>query len=203
LGEFVSDTNTQEQTGTQVSELDMLKKRADVMGVKYSNNIGLEALRARVEAKMNGEPDPTPTDQPNPFEDGNELASDVPETKMQIRARLQKEALKLVRCRIANLDPKKKDLKGEIITVGNEFIGTIKKYVPFGEITDNGWHVPQIIYDELNSRRFLNIRVTKKNGREHIEQNMSKEFALEVLDQLTPQELARLAAAQAAGGNVD
>ena len=111
----------------------------------------------------------------------------------------------LVRVRITNLDPKKKDLPGEIITVANQYIGTVRKYVPFGEVTDNGYHVPQCIFKVLDSRRFLNIRTIRdaKSGRIRVETNYAKEFALEVLPQLTNEELNQLAANQAAGRNVD
>ncbi len=187
------------------SELEMLKKRATLMGLKFSNNIGLESLKARVEAKIAGEPDPQEnTSEVNALDEANEDTSvgDRPETKQEIRARLQRDCLKLVRLRITNLDPKKKDLPGEIFTVANEYLGTIRKYIPYGEVTDNGYHVPQIIYDEMKARKFLNIRTNRKGGQIHVEQNWAQEFALEVLPNLTEQELARLAASQAAAGGL-
>lgn len=196
----MSDTETMQAP----SELEVLKSRAKMMGISFSGNIGLETLRAKVNAKAAGEPDPTvDADEPNALATDSGDAAPKNETRQQIRERLQRDCLKLVRIRIQNLDPKKKDLPGEILTIANEFIGTVKKYIPYGEASDNGYHVPQIIFDELQSRRFLNIRVTKKNGREHVEQNWAKEFAIEVLPQLTQQELATLAASQAAAGGMD
>jgi hypothetical protein len=184
------------------SELDMLKQRARLMGINFSNNIGVDALRAKVTAKQNNEPDPTNSDgEINPLAAGTDDAP-KPETRAQLRQRLHDEAMVLVRCRITNLDPKKKDLPGEIFTIANDFIGTVRKYVPYGEVTENGYHLPKIIYDELRDRQFLNIKVTKRNGREHVEQIMAREFSLEVLPQLTQQELAQLAAAQAAAGSI-
>lgn len=202
-----TDTDTAGDNGDTAplpDELAMLKQRAKLMGITFSGNIGLEALRAKVNARATGEPDPVDTDtsnEANPFDEVSQV-SPAEETRAQIRARLQKECLQLVRLRITNLDPKKKDLPGEIITIGNEFIGNIKKFVPYGEVTDNGYHVPKIIYDELKGRKFLNIRVTKKNGREHVEQNWAQEFSLDVLPQLTEHEIARLAATQAAAGGL-
>lgn len=180
------------------SELQILKQRADMLGVSYSNNIGLETLRKKVTDAMEGNKEPEQAKQVNP------LGADIPEveTPMQLRARLMAEQLKLVRLRITNLDPKKKDLPGEILTVANEYIGTVRKYVPFGEQTDNGYHVPYCIYTLLESRRFQHIRVTKKNGREHVETTWAKEFSLEILPPLTEAELAKLAASQAAAGGL-
>jgi len=40
------------------TELQMLKQRATVMGITYSNNIGVEALRAKINAKLNDEEEP-------------------------------------------------------------------------------------------------------------------------------------------------
>lgn len=181
------------------SELQVLKQRADMLGVPYSNNIGVETLRQRVADAMEGK-----KAEPEQVKSANPLGADIPEveTPMQLRARLMAEQLKLVRLRITNMDPKKKDLPGEILTVANEYIGTVRKYIPYGEQTDNGYHVPYCLYTLLESRRFQHIRVTKKNGREHVETSWAKEFSLEILPQLTPDELAKLAASQAAAGGL-
>lgn len=199
----------EQDTQGQPSELDMLKERAKLMGITHSGNIGVETLRAKINAKLEGKEDPTePTaqvaDQPNGLAALSDGESEIPqnETLEQMRERLNKDCLKLVRLRITNLDPKKKDLPGEIITVGNEIIGTVSKYIPFGEATDNGYHVPHIIYEELKSRQFLNIRTSKKAGQIKVDHGWAREFALDVLPPLTEQELAGLAAAQAAGNNI-
>lgn len=179
------------------SELQVLKLRADQLGVPYSNNIGVETLRQRVADAMEGK-------KPEQTKSANPLGEDIPEveTPMQLRARLMAEQLKLVRLRITNMDPKKKDLPGEILTVANEYIGTVRKYIPYGEQTDNGYHVPYCLYTLMESRRFQHIRITKKNGREFVETSWAKEFSLEILPQLTPDELARLAASQSAAGGL-
>lgn len=72
----------------------------------------------------------------------------------------------------------------------------MKKYIPFGEATEEGYHVPFCIYQILKAREFLNIRIKKVNGRPVVETGMVREFALEVLDPLTPKELAQLRANQ-------
>lgn len=134
----------------------------------------------------------------------NPLAGDVagqkPMAKMSERERMRREALKLVRVRIQNLDPKKKDLHGEIFTVGNRFVGTVKKFIPYGEATDDGYHIPNILFEALKERKFLHIRTFKdrQTKQDRVETSWQREFALEVLPQLTPDELAKLAAAQMA-----
>jgi hypothetical protein len=197
-----------QNTAPAKTELEVLKDRARVMGITFSPNIGVEALRARIEAKMNGE-DEKSQEQEAPQQAQNEInplgetPTDRPLTMSELRKKIIAEQTRLVRIRITNMDPKKKDLPGEIITVANEFMGTIKKYVPYGEATENGYHVPYCIYDFLKERRFLDIRTKRdKKGQIQTTANYVREFAIEVLDPLTPEELARLANQQAASGSV-
>lgn len=194
-----SDEDTVELPG--VDELTILKQRARMMGIEFSNNIGLETLRERVRAKMEA------IDKiENPVVEVPTSIPAIGETEvrtkpMTIREQLRRDELKLVRVRITNLDPKKKDLSGEIFTVANEYLGTVTKFIPFGELTDEGYHIPHCIYTQLEAKRFLNIRVRKSaDGRDKIEQGWVREYALEVLPQLTKAEIAKLAMAQQAAG---
>lgn len=195
------DTN---EENIQEDELAMLKKRAKVMGVQFSNNVGLDTLRQRIEDHLENEANASKASTaaaPNPLDEGQVPAVQV----MTLRQYMQKEQMRLVRVRITNLDPKKKDLPGEIFTVANEYLGTVRKYVPFGEVTEDGYHVPYCIYTMMEARQFLNIRTykdRKNNGQIVVEQSWSREFALEILDPLTPQELAALATTQAAAGGL-
>jgi hypothetical protein len=207
-------TGENETPATPPNEKQILMQRAKLMGITFSNNISVEALREKINAKIAGET--PPADEPEaPSQDGdtttdlNPLAGDEagkkPARKKSQREELTEQCMKLIRCRIQNLDPRKKDLPGEIFTIGNEIIGTVRKYVPYGEVTDGGYHLPWIIYQELDNRRFLNIRSIKdrRTGELRVETSWSKEFALEVLPQLTEDELKRLANAQAAAGSID
>ena len=191
------------------SELDMLKARATMMGVEFSNNIGIDTLRARVNAAMEGSEAPKEVskakdDAPEVNALTGEAADVDPDAGLTTRQILQRDQMKLVRVRITNLDPKKKDLQGEVITVANEFLGTVRKFVPFGEVTDEGYHIPYCIYNMLSERVFLHIRTfkDKRTGQIQIEQKEVREFALEVLPPLTPKELAALATAQHAAGGL-
>ncbi|MFA7188459.1 MAG: hypothetical protein WC117_00055 [Sphaerochaetaceae bacterium] len=189
------------------SEIDVLKDRARMMGVPFSNNIGVEALRQRIADKLAN----TATEKESGLGEvaqANALTGEEPtvqEKKLTIRQYMVKEQTKLVRLRITNLDPKKASLPGEIFTVANEYLGTIRKFVPFGEVTDGGYHVPYCIYKMMDARKFLHIRTykdRKNNNQIKVETSWAKEFALEVLPPLTKAELATLAATQAAAGGL-
>lgn len=195
----LENQNTGENTEvTEQDERQALMARARIMGIEFSNNIGTDTLRERINAKMEGTTAPTEEAQPNPL-----AGSAAPVKKRTLRQIQHDEQMKLVRLRIQNLDPKKKDLPGEIFTVANEYLGTVKKFVPYGEVTEEGYHVPYCIYRMLDSRKFLNIRTVKdrRTGIERVESTWAKEFALEVLPQLTATEIAELANAQKAAGS--
>lgn len=191
-------TNPGDETQQQLDERALLMQRARMMGLNISNNIGLDTLKQRIQDHLDG----NTTKKETPLLKDPAI-KDTGKNK-SLRQHLMEDAMKLVRIRITNLDPKKKDLQGEIITVANEYIGTVKKFVPFGEVTDNGYHVPNVIYKALKRRKFLNIRTRKgPNGQIHVEQNWAQEFAIEVLPPLTAEELQQLATAQLAAGTLN
>ncbi len=192
----------------QPNELDILKQRARLMGLTFSNNIGLESLKEKINAHTEKE---TPASEDESKDDGNEVVVEelveqkapAKQKKQSLRKHLMEKSMKLIRLRITNLDPKKKDLPGEFLTVANEYIGTVTKYIPFGTATDDGYHVPYCIYKFMKSKKFLSIRSYTVKGQIQIEQRWANEFALEVLEPLTPDQLKKLAAAQLAAGNQD
>lgn len=188
---------TQEDRAKQ--ELNILKDRARLMGIDFSNNIGLDALREKIQAKQEGTTEQE-TEEVNALDP---VATTPKQKKQTLRSMLQEREMALVRLRITNLDPKKKDLKGEILTVANEYIGNIRKMVPYGEATENGFHVPYCLYKMMKRRQFQQIRTFKKNGQIRVEHSMVREFALEVLPQLTAQEIRQLAASQSAAGGLE
>ena len=197
-----------EEQAQQPSELDMLKSRAKLMGITFSNNIGLDALKTKIEEHKQASEVKTQTQataQTNEQQPEAQTENQKNKAKtISLRTHLQKEKMKLVRLRITNLDPKKKDLPGEILTIGNEYLGTVRKFVPFGEATDNGYHVPYCLYEMLRDRKFLSIKTRKgPKGQTIVEQQMVREFALEILPPLTEAELARLSSAQLSSGGVE
>ena len=203
------------------TELDLLKQRATLMGITFSNNIGEETLRQRIADKQ-AELDAAASGAENTGEEGDTVQQEqgevnaleagtslkeeaTTERPLTLREKIRLEQMRLVRVRITCLDPKKKDLPGEILTVANEYLGTVRKFIPFGEVTDDGYHIPYCLYKMLDARKFLNIRTFKdrRTGTVRVESGYVKEFALEVLDPLTPAELAKLATAQKAAGSVE
>src|SRR5690606_3224005 len=173
-------------------ELTLLKRQARAMGIPFSNNIGVETLRAKIKAVMEGE-----VEKEKALENQAAKApQNGPAKKLSLREKLRRENLALVRVRVTNLDPKERDLPGEIFTVANEYVGTVRKYVHFNV----PWHVPKCIYKMMRNAKFLNIRVYKQAGREIVETSWAPKYSTEVRPQLTKEELQKLAVAQRSKG---
>lgn len=208
---ITDQTQENGDTGEQTpDEMTMLKQRAKMMGIEFSNNIGIETLRQKITAKMAGEADSLPkTDTLDSVTNTDTPLLTDPESPVEkketLRQRLVRENMRLIRLRITNMDPKKKDLPGEIFTVANQYLGTVKKFIPYGEVTEDGYHVPYCLYKMMRARKFLNIRTfkdRKNNNQIKVEQNWVPEFALEILPSLTREEISRLGAAQSAAGGL-
>ena len=179
--------NQNEDVLEMPDELTSLKQRADLLGISYHPSIGLEKLRDKVNAALSSQEETKP----------EEVSQDpVAETMDQKRRRLRDEAAKLVRIRVTCMNPNKKEWEGEIFTVSNNAVGTVKRYVPYN--AEDGWHVEQILLNQLRERQ-CQIFVTDKDSRGNKirKGKLIREFAIELLDPLTDKELAELAQRQA------
>lgn len=179
----------------------MLRSRLKTMGKNPSPNASVETLRQQLNDAMEGKSDEgakaTPDKVPG--------AEPAPTKQLSLHEHLRKKAHKLRRVRITCHNPAKRDIPGEFITVGNNYMGVIKRFVPFGEQTDGGWHIEQAIYDVLKNRQYVDIRTKtdKRTGQIHVTTRLASEFGIEDLPDLTPQELKQLATAQIAAGTSD
>ena len=173
------------------TELENLKSRAEKLGVKFHPSISAEKLREKIKAAQS-EGEGGVGEQPE-VKSATGTNEESPAAK---KLRMKREALKLVRVRITCMNPAKKEWEGEIITVANNAVGTVKRYVPFN--TEDGWHVEHILLEQLRERQ-CQIFVTEKDSRGNKVRKgkLIREFAIEMLDPLTEEELAELAQRQA------
>ena len=180
----------------------ILMERARKIGLTFSNNISTEKLETMVNNKLEGIDESAEETMLNPLAGDTSETGPVSSKPISIRQKLHNEQMRLVRLRITCMDPKKKDLYGEVFTVANEYLGTVRKFIPFGEATDGGFHVPYCLYRMLDARRFLNVRTIrdKRTGTTRVETSWVKEFSLDILPPLTPQEIQDLKTSQLAAG---
>lgn len=192
----MSDSQDNETQVTAQDELAALKARADMMGVSYHPSIGLEKLRDKVNAAIEGKP------AEEPKADAPVVAAAGGETEGQRISRLKKEASKLVRIRVTCMNPAKKEWEGEIFSIGNAVVGSFTKYVPFN--TEDGWHVPHMMYQMIMDRQCQVFHtVTDSRGNKTRRGKLIKEFSVEVLPPLTQEELHDLAQRQAMSNSID
>ena len=109
MSEVINQPEINAPSTVVANELELLKARADKLGIKYSPNIGIETLKERINAVLSPEKEPVAVN-----------AEDAE------RTRVRNDALKLIRCQIVNLNPNKKAWEGEIITVWNKYTGTVR-----------------------------------------------------------------------------
>lgn len=172
----------------QQDERASLEARANVLGIKYHPSLSLEKLRERVNEALRGN---EPTERPEKNEDNG--------TK---RARLKREAQKLIRCRIHCNDPAKKDWPGEVISVSNSVVGTIKKYIPYNQ--DEPYHVPQIILNAMRDKKCqVFVKKKDKHNNSITETKLISAYTVDILTPLTEEELKALGQAQLARNSID
>ena len=192
-------------------DIEQLKREADAIGAKYHHRAGAEKIQAAIEARQaeialqaaeqGDEPEPAP----QPAEEAKAQVYDMnsvprPMTEEQFKeiqfAEKKQECNRLIRIRVQCMNPNKKNWTGEIISVGSAKLGTFKKFVPFN--SEEPYHVPAIIYEEMKSRKCRIGTSTKgPNGQVVHRNKLIPEFSIEVLPPLTRDELRALAQRQA------
>lgn len=173
------------------AELENLKIRAEKLVVKFHPSISADKLREKIKAAQ-AEGEGSVGEQPE-VKSATSTDEESPAAK---KLRLKREGLKLVRVRITCMNPTKKEWEGEIFTVSNNAVGTVKRYVPYN--VEDGWHVEQILLNQLRERH-CQIFVSEKDSRGNKirKGKLIREFAIEVLDPLTEEERHELAQRQA------
>lgn len=183
--------------------LDELKNQAKELGIKFSPNIGYEALQQKIKDAQEA-PVEEVEDAPTV---NNEVPTDDPVLEAaRLRKKAREEALKLVRCKIVNNDPNKNDLQGDYYTVANSVIGKVTKYVPFRGKAAESWHIPMCIYNFLVTKKYVNIGGVSNDKADLSNMDRAQEmpeFSITILPPLTKEELEQLAKEQAAGNRID
>lgn len=163
------------------AELASLKARAKTLGIEHSPNIGLDKLREKVNTFLS--------------------IPDEPEPVRTLYQDIYDEEMKLIRIKLTNMNPRKRGLPSEVFTVANEYLGTVRKVIPYEEeFYENGFHVPNCIYKLLRDKEYIHIS-TRKEDKLRVDipiARMVKEFNIEVLPPLTDKEIKELQLAELA-----
>ena len=177
----------------EMTELQSLKERAEMMGLKVHPRAGVDKIKAAINAKLNGESTEESTDGETPKV-----------TKKQKRELTRKELVKsmgkLVRITLSCNDPQYAGRGGVLKEVGNSFV-SFKKFIPF----DTEFHVPSVIVDHLRGCTFTKSVAGKDKltGRKTVKYVTAKQFVIDTLAPLTEDELKELASQQARSGSIE
>ncbi len=157
------------------NDRDALKAKADSMGIDYVPNIPTAKLQELVDGHKPTQAKLTPS---------------------QRRKAKVDEAMKLVRVRVACLNPSKKEIKHEFFRVANSLCKA-HRLVPF----DTDTHIENILLEHIQSRGYS--RITSTTDAPHPSFQVSNEFQVTILPPLTEAELKRLAEEQTRSGRLE
>ncbi len=168
----------------QITELDSLKQLATNKGVEFHPNIGLDKLKTKIAE----------------FDAQHEVTAKPVTAQAARRDKARQEQMKLVRVRIACMDPAKREWQGEWLSVGNALLGFHTKYVLF----DHEYHLTQFMVDNLKDKKFrMSKDVPDGKGGKYSKNFFPAAYNIEYLEPLSQAELDALAADQAKRGAVD
>jgi hypothetical protein len=188
----MSEDFTVDNSDLVVDELETLKARARQLDIKFHPSIGVDSLREKVNAKITGEDS-----------DAGETVT-IKNEKNEHEFRKQKiaEAKKLVRVIVVPMDPLKVQWPGDIFSVSNGVIGTVRHYVPFNN--EEGWHLPQVLVNHLKQQKCQIFRMQKNAKGQMIPvSRLINAYAVTELPALTQDELTELARRQVATKSID
>ncbi len=172
------------ETASTPTPRDLLKEKADLLGITYSRNISDEKLKALIDEKLN----PTVNEEvDNKVKTHDEQVSDAIST-------MRTEAMKLKRCIVTCMDPAMKEWETTpYLSVSNSILALPKIVVPLGV----EWHIPQIYYDMLkNQKCFISVKGKDVKGRTITTRKEINKYSIQDLPDLTEKELAELKQAQ-------
>lgn len=175
----------------EVGSIEQLKLQADLLGVKYRANIGYSRLEEMV------------LDALKEKDLGQETQRAKEATKEKEVMSARDNLMKLKRIQVQCMNPAKAEWDGEFFTISNKAVGTVKKFVPYNG-ADEGWHVPQIIYDFLKEAKCqIFYTHTDDKGNKSRRGKLINEYNIVDLPPLSKKELQELARKQAMARNID
>lgn len=181
-------TDAKDMTETY-DELADLKKRADLMGLTYHHAIGVEKLSKLIADALEGD-------------ETTAVAKSKKSDSISALRKLRNEQTKLVRVIVYNNNINRKEAEGDFFTIRNGVVGTVTKYVPYGN--EEGWHVPKALLDVIREKKYqIHVKDKSVQGVDTLRGRSVPEFTIKELPPLTEKELKDLATRQAMAGNID
>jgi len=194
-------------------ELQKVRNQAKMLGISFHHRAGVDKIKGLIADFLLEEREQTTEEAvaqaaeldtaeavPDGYQRRVPTQEVKPMTATEFKRRQSQEARKnagrLIRCNIQNMNPTKREWRGEIISVGSAKLGTFKKFIPFN--TGVPYHVPKIIFDVMKEKKCsFFYTVNDEQGNPIRKSRLGDEYALEILPDLSPEELSNLAKTQA------
>lgn len=191
------DLDLAQDSYVEPTTMEIIKKKADELGITYRDNISEKTLENKVKARL-----AEIEEEEAQAEADKDSAKPKAETKPSVNQVFEerKRSQLLHRVVVNPVDPRRTQLKGEMVWVGNSTIGFTGKYVPFN--TEAGYHIPEIVLKDLQARTHTEFfSITDKDGNEHTKSRQRKSFLIEILDSIPEDEFNAIKARQLAQGD--
>ncbi len=181
------------------TERELLKEKADLLGVEYAGNISTDKLRALVN-EANGEPveevvaeEEKVVDTKAPKEVKPRKLTDDEAVQFAI-AKQRKDMMKLKRVIISCNDPQMKDWDTTpYLSISNSILTLPKMVVPLNV----EWHIPMAYYDMLKGQKcWISVKGRDEKGRAITKRKQIARYNIQDLPDLTQEELDELKKAQ-------
>lgn len=166
-----------------MTTLDELKKQADELGINYKENISENTLRKRIALHIK-----------------DTYEAEIKHEENEKLDKLQKDNMKLIHIILTPNDPTKQSLAGEVFSVGNSVLGTVTRYIPFGE----NWLIEELLYKTIKEKEYQ-LLTSKPDSKGNIStvSKMTPAYSIQVLPLPTPDEINDLARIQQARKSLD
>lgn len=182
---------------------DELHAELETRGMKAHHKTGTEKLKETLKTALLGNSQTPSADDDTEEEIPKEQVTELTPEQHEKKLTKEQRAMRLVRIVVTPNDNLMSTYPGLIFTVGSSAINggrMIKKYVPFNN--EDGWHVPQIICEQIQNAEMQKFKSVKMpNGEKQLQAYIAKKFNVQILDPLTKPELEALAAAQTSRGD--
>ena len=176
--------------------LNQMKVQADLLGVTYAANIGLETLSERVRAYKEAAGQIAVEEATAPVPDNSAILSTS--AGLAVPADIEAQyaifhAKQIVRVSITCVNPAKSELESDLYTIFSSSIGRVSQVIPYQ--APNGHHMPRCLVDFLRAKTFTSFKPSNikagENGcdREHFD---TPEFIIRDLPPLTAEEYNRI-----------
>lgn len=183
-------SNAERLDGT-VTKLSILKDEADMLGIKYPNNITATALEERItefKEKLKEDQD---------SKDNAPIESSYSPSEV---GRVKAIAHRMIRFKLVVNDPSLQQESAVRITAGNDVVGHVSRVIPFRA---EAWHAEAIVVEHLKRMKFQQFKTKNRNGMQYMDSQDSTllpSFTIIELPPLTEEELKDLAHLQAQQG---